>query len=101
MKSKELVIPKKDKHLMDRKPSDIVVKTSLENSFDSRWAEIKIEGKNIASRSNHASAIHKKKLYIHGGFDADKGMLKDFHCIDISDDCEQYRWVHLNNDVNG
>ena len=86
---------------MDRKPSDIVVKTNLENSFDSRWAEIKIQGKNIPSRSNHASAIHKNKLYIHGGFDADKGMLADFHCIDISDDCEQYRWKHLNNELNG
>ena len=26
----------------DKKPSDIVVKTSLENTFDSRWAEVKI-----------------------------------------------------------
>jgi hypothetical protein len=38
MKVKEANNPKKDKNLMDRKPSDIVVKTSLENSFDSRWA---------------------------------------------------------------
>ena len=49
---------KKDKNYGDSKPSDIVVKTNLENSFDTRWAEVKIEGKNIASRSNHASAIH-------------------------------------------
>lgn len=69
---------------MERKPSDIVVRTQLENSFDTRWAEIKIEGKNIASRSNHASAIYQNRLYIHGGFDADKGMLTDFNCIDIA-----------------
>lgn len=29
MKVKEAVNPRKDKNLMDRKPSDIVVKTSL------------------------------------------------------------------------
>jgi hypothetical protein len=43
---------------MDRKPSDIVVKTQLENSFDTRWAEIKIDGKNIASRSDHVAIVH-------------------------------------------
>jgi hypothetical protein len=42
MKTKEVNNPRKEKNLMDRKPSDIVVKTNLENSFDSRWAEIKI-----------------------------------------------------------
>ena len=81
----------------DKKPSDIVVKTNLQNTFDSRWAEIKIEGKNIASRSNHASAIHSNHLYIHGGFDADKGMLADFYCMDISEQTEEYLWVKLNN----
>ena len=79
---------KKERSLVDRKPSDIVVKTQLENSFDTRWAEIKIEGKNIASRSDHASVVYEKRLYVHAGFDADKGMLADFNCIDISEEIQ-------------
>lgn len=75
---------KKEQSSVDRKPSDITVKTNLENTFDLRWAEIKIEGKNIPSRSNHAAVVHNNKLYIHGGFDADKGMLSDFYSMDIS-----------------
>ncbi len=86
---------------MDRKPSDIIVKTDLKNTFDLRWAEVKIEGKNIPSRSNHASAIHDNKLYIHGGFDADKGMLADFYCMDISGQADQYKWTQLNNECEG
>jgi hypothetical protein len=84
MKLKDTNNSKKDKSLMDRKPSNIVVRTQLENSFDTRWAEIKIEGKNIPSRSKHASVIYNDKLYVHGGFDADKGILADFSSIEIS-----------------
>lgn len=92
---------KKEQSSPERKPSDIVVKTNLQNTFDLRWAEIKIEGKNIPSRSNHASAVHHQQLYIHGGFDADKGMLSDFYSMDISDSVEQYRWTELNNICEG
>lgn len=28
-------------------------------------------------------------------------MLPDFHCMDISDQAEQYRWVQLNNECEG
>jgi hypothetical protein len=92
---------KKDKNPLDRKPSDITVKTNLENTFDLRWAEIKIEGKNIPSRSNHAAVVHNHNLFIHGGYDADKGMLSDFYSMDISDQAEQYHWQELNNKCEG
>ena len=59
--------------------------THHESAFDSRWAEIKIEGKNIPTRSNHISVIHNSKLYIHGGYDADKGVLGDFYAIDLTE----------------
>ena len=67
-----------------------MVKTNQENTFDSRWAEIKIEGKNIPSRSNHVAVFFDTKLYIHGGYDADKGVLSDFHMIDLAEDSEVF-----------
>jgi hypothetical protein len=27
-------------------------------------------------------------MYVHGGYDADKGVMADFHYIDVADDCE-------------
>ena len=54
------------------------------NHFDSRWAEIKITGKNIQNRSNHAAVINGNFMYVHGGYDVDKGILNDFHRIDLT-----------------
>lgn len=54
--------------------------------FDSRWSELKIDGKNIPSRSNHVSAFFNNKFYVHGGYDADKGVLADFYNLDIAED---------------
>jgi hypothetical protein len=45
--------------------------------------------------------VHNQQLYIHGGFDADKGMMSDFHCMDISDQAEEYAWVRLSNQCEG
>lgn len=67
-----------------------MVKTNHETSFDSRWSELKIDGKNIPSRSNHVAAFFNNRLYIHGGYDADKGVMNDFSFIDVSDDCESF-----------
>jgi hypothetical protein len=69
--------------------------------FDTRWAEIKIEGKNIFSRSNHTSAVFDSYLFIHGGYDVDKGILSDFNSIDLSENCEEYSWKKLNNTCDG
>jgi hypothetical protein len=63
----------------------LVYRTNKENTFDFRWLEVKISGKNIRSRSNHVSVFFEKKLYLHGGYDADKGILWDFYCINLSD----------------
>ena len=41
------------------------------------------------------------KLYVHGGFDADKGLLADFNCIDISELVEEYHWTPLSNECEG
>lgn len=71
----------------DSKYGSLVVKTNLETAFDSRWCELKIDGKNIPSRSNHIAAFFNSRLYIHGGYDADKGVMSDFNYIDVADDC--------------
>lgn len=55
------------------------------NTFDSRWAEIKITGKNISNRSNHGAIIYGENMYIHGGYDVDKGVLSDFYRIDMKE----------------
>ena len=65
--------------MLDKKNSNLVINTQLRNSFDSRWAEIKIEGKNINSRSNHVSFVFGNSLFVHGGYDVDKGVLDDFN----------------------
>jgi len=26
-------------------------------------------------------------MYVHGGYDADKGVIADFHYIDVAEDC--------------
>jgi hypothetical protein len=69
----------------------------LENAFDNRWAEIKIEGKNIASRSNHVAVVFGNSLFVHGGYDVDKGIIGDFYEMDISEECDEYIWKRLNN----
>ena len=84
-----------------KKYNNLVVKTNQQNTLDSRWAEIKIEGKNVPSRSNHVAGIFDTKLYIHGGYDADKGVLSDFHCIDLTEDGEAFEWKKLNNSIQG
>lgn len=40
-------------------------------------------------------------MYIHGGYDADKGVMNDFYYIDVSDDCESFEWKKLPNTING
>lgn len=40
-------------------------------------------------------------MYIHGGYDADKGVMADFNYIDVADDCESFEWKKLANLVNG
>lgn len=84
-----------------KKYGNLVVKTNHETSFDSRWSELKIDGKNIPSRSNHVAVFFDSKLYIHGGYDADKGALSDFYCLNVADDVEFFEWKKLNNLVNG
>lgn len=69
-----------------------MILTHQENSFDNRWSEIKIEGKNIPNRSNHASGVFDSRLYVHGGYDVDWGILGDFYELDLAPDCKQYVW---------
>lgn len=83
------------------KYGNLVIKTSLETAFDSRWCELKIDGKNIPSRSNHIAVFFNSRMYVHGGYDADKGVMADFHYIDVADDCEFFQWKRLPNTLNG
>ena len=82
---------------LDKKPSNLVIKTNLQNSFDNRWAEVKIEGKNISSRSNHICTIFGNDLFVHGGYDVERGILGDFHSMDISEGCQEFVWKKHNN----
>lgn len=83
------------------KYSSLVVKTDHQNVFDSRWSELKIDGKNIPNRSNHIAAFFQNKMYVHGGYDAERGVLADFYAIDISDETEAFEWSKINNTVQG
>ena len=84
-----------------KKYDSLIVKTNHETAFDSRWSELKIDGKNIPSRSNHVSAFFDSKLFVHGGYDADKGVLSDFYVLDVSDDVEAFEWKKLPNQLDG
>ena len=52
--------------------------------IDDRWTQFKIVGKNIQSRSHHVSVEHNGYLYVHGGYDADRGILSDFYRMDLN-----------------
>lgn len=97
--SKELFSNKSG--MLEKKTSNLVINTQLHNAFDSRWAEIKIEGKNINSRSNHISVIFGKSLFVHGGYDVDKGIAGDFYEMDLSEDCLEFVWKKMNNSCEG
>ncbi len=99
MKSREMYSNKSG--MVDKPPSNLVIQTQLENSFDNRWAEIKIEGKNIPSRSNHVAIVFAEKLYIHGGYDVDRGILGDFYEMDMTASEQEFVWTKLNNLCDG
>ena len=42
-------------------------------------------------------------MYVHGGYDVDKGVLSDFHKIDLTEEKRtgDYTWVELNNTCEG
>lgn len=42
-------------------------------------------------------------MYVHGGYDVDKGVLGDFNKIDLKEDNRNtdYSWVELNNTCEG
>ena len=93
MRSQELYSNKSG--LLDKKPANLVVQTQLHNAFDNRWAELKIQGKNVPSRSNHVTVVFGEKMYVHGGYDVDKGILGDFYEMDLSPTCEEFTWKKL------
>lgn len=97
--SKELFSNKSG--MLEKKTSNLVINTQLHNAFDSRWAEIKIEGKNINSRSNHISVVFGKSLFVHGGYDVDKGIAGDFYEMDLSEDCLEFVWKKMDNSCEG
>lgn len=54
-----------------------VVKPFEHKEIDTRWIELKLGGKFI-SRSYFASCIQAGKVYIHGGYNEQKGIIDDF-----------------------
>lgn len=39
-------------------------------------------------------------MFVHGGYDADKGILSDFYYVDLSQDSEDFTWVQLSNSID-
>jgi hypothetical protein len=62
---------------------------------------MKIEGKNINSRSNHVCVAYGNSLFVHGGYDVERGILGDFYELNISDDCQEFIWKKLSNICDG
>lgn len=40
-------------------------------------------------------------LFIHGGYDVEKGIIGDFNEMDLSHDCLEFVWKKMNNTCNG
>ena len=81
--------------------NNLVVTSNLKTSFDSRWSEIKITGKNIKGRSGHIAGFFSNMMFIHGGYNTENGILDDFYSIDLSDDKSEFAWLKLNNQIDG
>jgi hypothetical protein len=41
--------------------------------------------------------IWGSSLFVHGGYDVDKGIFGDFHEMNLNEQCEEYVWKKLNN----
>jgi len=41
--------------------------------------------------------VFGSSLFIHGGYDVDKGIIGDFYEMDISEECDEYVWKRQNN----
>ena len=46
------------------------------------------------------TVVFGEKLYIHGGYDVDRGILGDFYEMDLGSTCEEFTWKPLNNLCN-
>lgn len=71
---------------------------STDNEISARalkkWEEAKFSEKNIHQRSYHSAVIYNSSLYIFGGYEINKGIMNDFHSLDLeSKEC--YAWTSL------
>ncbi|EWS72392.1 UDP-glucose/GDP-mannose dehydrogenase family, NAD-binding domain protein (macronuclear) [Tetrahymena thermophila SB210] len=64
--------------------------SSVVEQKDPKWAECKIIGSNIQSRSRSSICSHNGYLYVYGGYELTAGPLGDFWRINLSS--EQYIW---------
>jgi hypothetical protein len=68
------------------------INTTKQQQIDDRWMEFKIIGKNIQPRSYHISVIYGSYMYVHGGYDVDKGFLSDFYRIQLENQLDGFKW---------
>jgi len=54
--------------------------------------EFKVIGKNIQPRSYHVAVIYGSYLYVHGGYDVDKGFLSDFYRLQLENQLDGFKW---------
>lgn len=70
----------------------IQVNTTKPQQVDDRWMEFKVIGKNIQPRSYHVAVVYGSYLYVHGGYDVDKGFLSDFYRLQLENQLDGFKW---------
>jgi N-acetylneuraminic acid mutarotase len=47
------------------------------------------------------AVVFGNSLFVHGGYDVDKGIIGDFYEMDISEECDEYIWKKQHNTCDG
>jgi hypothetical protein len=68
------------------------INTTKPQQVDDRWMEFKVIGKNIQPRSYHIAVVYGSYMYIHGGYDVDKGFLSDFYRLQLENQLDGFKW---------
>ena len=57
----------------------------IEPQIKNLWAELRIK-QNISARSYHSTVLYNSQLFIYGGYEANTGILSDFHSLNLASD---------------
>lgn len=62
--------------------------------IDTRWYEIKYS-KIFSIRSSFACCTQGNMVFLHGGYNTDKGILSDFYQTEMNDDSKERKWSRV------